>query len=94
MASEVSLRDETGEYCLLDERCVSAGHRELPRRTLPSHPGPPGIPASAFPHTEVQHSGDVAIVWSSYVVETEVDGRRSSSSSRVTEIFVETGLKQ
>jgi len=41
-----------------------------------------------FPRTEVQHFGDVAIVWSSYVVETEVDGKRSSSSGRVTEIFV------
>lgn len=38
--------------------------------------------------TEVQHFGDVAIVWSSYVVETEVDGKRSLGSSRVTEIFV------
>jgi ketosteroid isomerase-like protein len=41
-----------------------------------------------FPHTEVQHFGDVAIVWSSYVVEVELDGKRSSGSSRVTEIFV------
>jgi hypothetical protein len=41
-----------------------------------------------FPRTEVQHYGDVAIVWSSYVVETEVDGKRSLGSSRVTEIFV------
>jgi ketosteroid isomerase-like protein len=41
-----------------------------------------------FPRTEVQHFGDVAIVWSSYVVETEVDGKRSLRSSRVTEIFV------
>ncbi len=41
-----------------------------------------------FLRTEVQHFGDVAIVWSSYVIETEVDGKRSSSSSRVTEIFV------
>jgi ketosteroid isomerase-like protein len=41
-----------------------------------------------FPRTEVQHFGDVAIVWSSYVVETEVDGERSSSSSRATEFFV------
>ncbi len=41
-----------------------------------------------FPRTEVQHFGDVAIVWSSYVVEIEVDGKRSSGSSRVTEIFV------
>jgi ketosteroid isomerase-like protein len=41
-----------------------------------------------FPRTEVQHFGDVAIIWSSYVVDTEVDGKRSSDSGRVTEIFV------
>ncbi len=41
-----------------------------------------------FPRTEIQHFGDVAIVWSSYVVETEVNGKRSSDSGRVTEIFV------
>jgi len=41
-----------------------------------------------FPRTEVQHFGDVAIVWSDYLAETEVDGKRSSDSGRVTEIFV------
>jgi Domain of unknown function (DUF4440) len=41
-----------------------------------------------FPRTEVQRFGNVAIVWSSYVVETEVDGKRSLGTSRVTEIFV------
>ena len=41
-----------------------------------------------FPRTEVQRFGDVAIVWSTYLLEIEVDGKRSSSSSRVTEIFV------
>jgi ketosteroid isomerase-like protein len=41
-----------------------------------------------FPRTEVQHFGDVAVIWSSYIVELEVDGKRSSGSSRVTEIFV------
>jgi ketosteroid isomerase-like protein len=41
-----------------------------------------------FPRTEVQHFGDVAIVWSSYVVETEAGGKRSSDFGRVTEIFV------
>ena len=41
-----------------------------------------------FPRTEVQHFGDVAIVWSSYTLETEMDGKRTASSSRVTEIFV------
>lgn len=41
-----------------------------------------------FPHTEVQHFGNVAIVWSSYFIETEMNGKRSSGTSRVTEIFV------
>jgi len=41
-----------------------------------------------FPRTEVQHFGDVAIVWSTYILETEVNGKRSSNSARVTEIFV------
>jgi ketosteroid isomerase-like protein len=41
-----------------------------------------------FPRTKVQHFGNVAIIWSSYVVETEVSGKRSSGTSRVTEIFV------
>lgn len=41
-----------------------------------------------FPRTEVQHFGDVAIIWSSYIVETEMDGKRTAESSRVTEIFV------
>jgi hypothetical protein len=41
-----------------------------------------------FPRTEIQHFGNVAILWSSYLLETEVDGKRSLASSRVTEIFV------
>ncbi len=31
-----------------------------------------------FPHTEVQHFGDFAIVWSQYLAETETNGKRSS----------------
>ncbi len=41
-----------------------------------------------FPQTEVQHFGDVAIIWSTCELETEVKGKRSSSGGRVTEIFV------
>ena len=41
-----------------------------------------------FPRTEIQHFGDVAVIWSTYTLETEVDGKRSWNSSRVTEIFV------
>jgi len=42
----------------------------------------------AFPRTEVQHFGNVAVVWSSYALQIEVDGKRSPDSGRVTEIFV------
>jgi len=41
-----------------------------------------------FPRTQVQHFGDVAIVWSTYVIETEAGGKRTKGSSRVTEVFV------
>jgi ketosteroid isomerase-like protein len=41
-----------------------------------------------FPRTEVQRFGDVAIIYSQYVVEIETKGKRSVSTGRVTEIFV------
>ncbi len=41
-----------------------------------------------FPKTEVQHFGDVAVIWSEYSLDTEVAGKKSTSSGRVTEIFV------
>src|SRR5208282_3229241 len=41
-----------------------------------------------FPRTEVQHFGDVAIVWSDYVMELQQGGKSSLSKGRVTEIFV------
>jgi hypothetical protein len=41
-----------------------------------------------FPHTEVQRFGQVAILYSRYTVETELHGKRSVSSGRVTEVFV------
>lgn len=41
-----------------------------------------------FPRTEIQRFGDVAIFYSSYLYETEEDGKRSVTSGRVTEIFV------
>jgi ketosteroid isomerase-like protein len=46
-----------------------------------------------FPRTEVQHFGDVAIVWSSYSLDLEVGGKQSSEISRVTEIFVKKNGK-
>jgi ketosteroid isomerase-like protein len=41
-----------------------------------------------FPRTEIQRFGDVAITYSQYLYETEVDGKSSVTSGRVTEIFV------
>jgi ketosteroid isomerase-like protein len=41
-----------------------------------------------FPHTEVQHFGDVAIIWSNYQIEIEMNGKKSVSSGRASEIFV------
>jgi ketosteroid isomerase-like protein len=41
-----------------------------------------------FPHTEVQHFGDVAIVWSNYLLETETSGKRSVFTGRASEVFV------
>jgi ketosteroid isomerase-like protein len=41
-----------------------------------------------FPRTEVQHFGDVAIIWSQYLLEIEENGKRSVSSGRASEIFV------
>jgi Domain of unknown function (DUF4440) len=41
-----------------------------------------------FPHTEVQRFGDVAVTWSTYRLEMEVQGKRSVDTGRATEIFV------
>ncbi len=41
-----------------------------------------------FPKTRIQHFGNMAIVWSDYVLEIESRGKRSVSSGRATEIFV------
>ncbi len=41
-----------------------------------------------FPKTVVQHFGNVAIVWSDYVLEIESHGKRSVSSGRATDVFV------
>jgi len=41
-----------------------------------------------FPRTQIQRFGDVAIIWSAYLVETDTNGKRSLTSGRVSEIFV------
>ena len=41
-----------------------------------------------FPRTEIQRFGEVAIIYSQYLLETEMTGKRKVESGRVTEIFV------
>ena len=41
-----------------------------------------------FPRTEIQRFGDVAIIYTQYLVELEVGGKRSLTCGRATEIFV------
>jgi len=41
-----------------------------------------------FPRTEIQWFGDVAITYSRYLYETEVNGKRSQAAGRATEVFV------
>ena len=41
-----------------------------------------------FPRTEVQHFGDVSVIYSDYLYETEQNGERQVHSGRATEVFV------
>jgi ketosteroid isomerase-like protein len=41
-----------------------------------------------FPKTDIQVYGNTAIIYSTYVYELEKDGKRTPSSGRVTEVFV------
>ncbi|MFZ0730727.1 MAG: nuclear transport factor 2 family protein [Candidatus Sulfotelmatobacter sp.] len=73
---------------------ISAGEKEwknqayVMRSAAEFHASQGKLVRLEFPHTEVQHFGNVAIVWSTFVVETEQNGKRESSSGRATEIFV------
>jgi len=41
-----------------------------------------------FPRVEIQSYGDVAVIYSLYVFETETNGERKTSSGRATEVFL------
>jgi uncharacterized protein (TIGR02246 family) len=41
-----------------------------------------------FPKVEVQRFGDVAVIYSLFITETETHGQRTTSSGRATEVFV------
>ena len=44
-----------------------------------------------FPKTEIQVYGNTVIIYTTYLYETEVNGARSTSSGRATEMFVRRG---
>jgi ketosteroid isomerase-like protein len=87
---EATLRQLVPEQAI----AISAGEREWKRqaqiiaqsRAFHSHGG--RLTHLVFPRTEIQHYGDVAIIFSSYRLETEEAGKRSASSGRVLEVFV------
>ena len=41
-----------------------------------------------FPRVEIQSYGDVAVIYSQYIFETEAKGERKTSSGRATEVFL------
>ena len=44
-----------------------------------------------FPKTEIQAYGNTVLIYTTYVYETEVNGKRSTSTGRGTEMFVRRG---
>ena len=44
-----------------------------------------------FPKTEIQAYGNTVLIYTTYVYELEVNGKRSTSSGRATEMFVRRG---
>jgi Domain of unknown function (DUF4440) len=44
-----------------------------------------------FPKTEIQVYGNTVLVYTTYLFETEINGKRSTSSGRATEMFVRRG---
>jgi len=44
-----------------------------------------------FPKTEMQVYGDTVLIYTTYVYETEMNGKRSTASGRATEMFVRRG---
>lgn len=73
---------------------ISAGDKEWKRQAdvlkeaAEFHASGATLERLEFPKTIVQHFGNVAIVWSDYVLEIESGGKRSTSAGRATEIFV------
>ncbi len=64
------------------------GQSEVLRESADFHASGAKLTRLEFPKTRVQHFGDVAIVWSEYLLEIESNGKKTTSGGRATEIFV------
>lgn len=77
-----------------DAIVISAGDKEwksqsdVIREATEFHASGAKLVRLDFPKTRIQHFGNVAIIWSEYVLETESGEKQSESSGRATEVFV------
>jgi len=77
-----------------DTIVISAGDKEwksqsdVLREATQFHASGAKLKRLDFPKTRIQHFGDVAVIWSEYVLEIQSGGKRSESSGRASEIFV------
>jgi hypothetical protein len=62
--------------------------KEIIQEAVEFHAGGGKLDRLEFPRTEIQRYGNVAMLYSQYVLETEMGGKHSVDSGRVTEIFV------
>jgi ketosteroid isomerase-like protein len=84
---------------LLPERALAlepgggewAGREEILRSSAAYARGGGRLVALAFPKTDFHVFGDVAVVYSRFVLETESGGRRSTQRGQATELFVRRG---
>ena len=63
-------------------------HADIFREAVKFHASGGKLVRLEFPRTEVQRFGNVAVLYSKYLYETETNGKRSLSSGRATEVFV------
>jgi ketosteroid isomerase-like protein len=77
-----------------DTLVVSAGEKEwkhqadVLKQSAEFHAAGGKLLRLEFPKTIVQHFGNVAIVWSQYILEIQSGGKRSVSAGRASEVFV------
>jgi ketosteroid isomerase-like protein len=67
------------------------GQSEVLKESADFHASGAKLTRLEFPKTRIQHFGNVAIVWSEYVLEIDSNGKKTVSGGRATEIFVWRG---